>query len=195
MQRHDNEWCAAACRGMTDTGGRGTKKSYGGERSFPGVLFEVRQEIVSGSERLQEIQEGKVGDITEDVVQESFLLAFVKWDEIRKSGKPMGWLVVTAKYYIYNQIRRKDNQTISYQEKDMIKNIGVTDSNLDFIDDSQLLRETLTEPEEREMFTYYLCGYKSAEIAEKLNMNENTVRVKIKRMKDKIRGNWNESKQ
>ena len=107
----------------------------------------------------------------------------------------MGWLVVTAKYYIYNQIRRKDNQTISYQEKDMIKNIGVTDSNLDFIDDSQLLRETLTEPEEREMFTYYLCGYKSAEIAEKLNMNENTVRVKIKRMKDKIRGNWNESKQ
>lgn len=76
----------------------------------------------------------------------------------------------------------------------MIKNIGVTDSNLDFIDDSQLLRETLTEPEEREMFTYYLCGYKSVEIAEKLNMNENTVRVKIKRMKDKIRGNWNESK-
>ena len=137
-------------------------------------------------ERLQEIQEGKVGDITEDVVQESFLLAFVKWDEIRKSGKPMGWLVVTAKYYIYNQIRMKDNQTISYQEKDII---------LDFIDDSQLLRETLTEPEEREMFTYYLCGYKSAEIAEKLNMNENTVRVKIKRMKDKIRGNWNESKQ
>lgn len=146
-------------------------------------------------ERLQEIQEGKVGDITEDVVQESFLLAFVKWDEIRKSGKPMGWLVVTAKYYIYNQIRMKDNQTISYQEKDMIKNIGVTDSNLDFIDDSQLLRETLTEPEEREMFTYYLCGYKSVEIAEKLNMNENTVHVKIKRMKDKIRGNWNESKQ
>lgn len=44
------------------------------------------------------------------------------------------------------------------------------------------------------MFTYYLCGYKSAEIAEKLNMNENTVRVKIKRMKDKIRGNWNECK-
>ena len=44
-------------------------------------------------ERLQEIQEGKVGDITEDVVQESFLLAFVKWDEIRKSDKPMGLLV------------------------------------------------------------------------------------------------------
>lgn len=145
-------------------------------------------------ERLQEIQEGKVGDITEDVVQESFLVAFVKWDEIRKSSKPLGWLVVTAKYIIYNQIRMKDNQTISYHEMDMIENIGAIDPNLDLIDTNQLLRETLTEPEEREMFTYYLYGYKSAEIAEKMNMNENTVRVKIKRIKDKIRGNWNESK-
>ena len=43
-------------------------------------------------ERLQEIQEGKVGDITEDVVQESFLLALLSG---MKSGSPVnrwdGW--------------------------------------------------------------------------------------------------------
>ncbi len=145
-------------------------------------------------ERLQEIQEGKLGNVTEDVVQECFLLAFIKWSEVKECSKPIGWLVVTAKYIIYNQVRKKDNQTVSYNEVEMIENIGAIDPNLDLIDTNQLLSETLTEPEEREMFTYYLYGYKSAEIAEKMNMNENTVRVKIKRIKDKIRGNWNESK-
>lgn len=195
MQQRGNEKCVAACRGRTDIGGRGTKKRYGGEReAFREFYLNYAKRLYRIVERLQEIQEGKVGDITEDVVQESFLVAFVKWDEIRKSSKPLGWLVVTAKYIIYNQIRMKDNQTISYHEVDMIENIGAIDPNLDLIDTNQLLRETLTEPEEREMFTYYLYGYKSAEIAEKMNMNENTVRVKIKRIKDKIRGNWNESK-
>lgn len=143
-------------------------------------------------ERLQEIQTGTLGNVAEDVVQDCFLIACVKWEEIRIHKNPMGWLVVTAKYLIANQIRRKDNQTVSYQDGKVIDGMGELDPNLDIIDNRQLLRDILTDQVEIRLLLYYLRGYKSAEIAAMMQMKESTVRVKINRIKDKIRGNWNE---
>ena len=53
---------------MTDTGGRGTKKVMEEREAFREFYLKYAKKLYRVVERLQEIQEGKVGDITEDVV-------------------------------------------------------------------------------------------------------------------------------
>ena len=121
----------------------------------------------------------------EDVVQDTFLEAWRKFDIIREHPNQGGWLIRTACYKIRN-IRKRFNrlETISLDD-------GVEPSREDYALETKeldvILEKTLNEEERLRFKRYYLWGYTIPEIARLEGISENNARVRISRVIHKLR--------
>ncbi len=127
-----------------------------------------------------------VGEAAEDIAQETFCRAYKKWDKLKKYENPMGWLYKTSNHVLWNQRRRKENQNISYEQMTGRETRGYTDS--DFNNREWLLTaQKILGEEDWILLEQYIQEYSVAEIARKLGMTEEYVRVRISRIRKLLR--------
>ncbi|MFY1687237.1 RNA polymerase sigma factor [Plantactinospora sp. WMMB782] len=114
--------------------------------------------------------------LVEDAVQEAFITARDKWDQIRHYEKPLAWLYKTARYkLLVAQRRRRPELTVSLEEVPPERLAEPADP----AEARELLRGWLRQlpPRQAEVFVLTLDGWPDHEIAAILGIAYNTVRA------------------
>ena len=129
---------------------------------------------------------------TEDIVQETFLVAVKNIDKFRGESKISTWLCQIAKFILYKDIKKKNKQkNISLEEieSDLISEKSLEEDILLKEDRLELLKKIqhLNEETRSVMYLKLLGGLKNEEIAEIMNKTTNWVRVTFFRGKQKLK--------
>ena len=126
-------------------------------------------------------------ELAKDVLQETYHVAYKKWDILCEHSNPMGWLINTAK----NKIRELNKSLKKIEcEVDLdadeytFTEDGYGKSELDLI-----ITKGLTEEEKNRFYKYFLHGYSISELAQLEKISENNMSVRISRLRSKIAQN------
>lgn len=132
-------------------------------------------------------------DQWKDVLQDTLLYLFVKFDKLIITNLK-GLLLNTARFFINQYFKgtkmKFDDIDLCYNVSDNTKPIFVIDHwNVNEIDD-KLLRNLRTINKQLYVpFDMQLNGKSIKEISDKLSINENTVKTRIKRAKEYLKQN------
>ena len=126
-------------------------------------------------------------ELAKDVLQETFYIAYKKWDTVRELSNPTGWLINVAK----NKIREL-NKTLKKLECEValeadeytVNEEGYGKSELDIV-----LMGNLTDEEKTRFIRYFIRGCTISEMAKYEDISENNMSVRISRLRDKIARN------
>lgn len=108
-------------------------------------------------------------ELAKDVLQETYYVAYKKWDILCEHSNPMGWLINTAK----NKIR------------ELNKSLKKIECEVDLDADEY----TFTEDGKNRFYKYFLHGYSISELAQLEKISENNMSVRISRLRSKIAQN------
>lgn len=122
----------------------------------------------------------------EDVIQETMLILYTKLEKLKDNTKFEIWLYKI----LINQCNKKyrKNKT-SIIPLDLIENQKAY-SNEEKIEDKldyEKILDMFKKQDQMLLLLYYSNGYTTKQIAGILNKNENTIKTKLRRMKQKIR--------
>ena len=127
-----------------------------------------------------------------DAVQETILSAYTNIKNLDNISKFKSWLMkilINECNSIYRKRNRENNLLSELSNPDNYTNLDSTyDSNLEFYN----LLNRLDFEEKNILILYFLEGYKPKEIAQITGLNNNTVRSKILRAKNKIKDDLKE---
>lgn len=122
-----------------------------------------------------------------DIVHDVFVIALNKTEYLKKHECPEGWLYVTAKKLIFRECKKRkkrlrdvDFDGLAEQLRDI-----KADEMMEAVEENAL-HSLLTRQEYEIIDLIYNQGYKGKDAARLLHMNENTVRVKLLRIRKKI---------
>jgi RNA polymerase sigma factor (sigma-70 family) len=132
-------------------------------------------------------------DDYKDVLQDTLLYLFIKFDTLIITNLK-GLLFNTARFYINKHLNRTK---IRFDDIDLCYNVSNTDRHIFKIDhwnaneiDDQLLRNLKSIKKDLyQPFDMQVNGKTVKEISQKLNINENTVKTRIKRAKEYLKDN------
>lgn len=132
-------------------------------------------------------------DHWKDVLQDTLLYLFVKFDKLIITNLK-GLLLNTARFFInqyFKGIKMKfDDIDLCYNITDTTNPVFVIDHwNVNEIDDKLLRNLRTINKKLYEPFDMQLNGKTVKEISQKLNINENTVKTRIKRAKEYLKQN------
>lgn len=126
-------------------------------------------------------------ELAKDVLQETYYVAYKKWDILCEHSNPMGWLINTAK----NKIREL-NKSLKKIECE----VGLDADEYTFTEDGYgkseldlIITKGLTEEEKNRFYKYFLHGYSISELAQLEKTSENNMSVRISRLRSKIAQN------
>ncbi len=126
--------------------------------------------------------------IAEDIAQETFYLAYVKWEQVRRSPAPLRWLYQTANYKVMELYRRASNYpTVSIDDAVDVavsEEVSQQMSELEIIAD-----DSLTKEEWLLVKKYFIIGYTVEELAKEMGITTNNLRVRLSRATSKLRKN------
>ncbi|MFC6021798.1 RNA polymerase sigma factor [Plantactinospora solaniradicis] len=114
--------------------------------------------------------------LVEDAVQEAFITARDKWEQIRDYEKPLAWMYKTARYKLLVLRRRyRQDVVLGLDEVPPERLAEPADS----AEARELLRGWLPQlpPRQAEVFTMAFDGWSDLEIAQVLGIAYNTVRA------------------
>ena len=126
--------------------------------------------------------------IAEDVAQETFYLALMKWEQVQKSEVPLRWLYQTAHYKL-QELQRKaiTHPTVPLEE---VGEMPVSEDVSHEMSELELVaKESLTEEEWELLKKYHIIGYTVEELADEFGITPNNMRVRISRRTGKLRKN------
>lgn len=126
-------------------------------------------------------------ELAKDVLQETYYVAYKKWDIVREHSNQMGFLINTAKNKIreLNKSLKKIECEVGLETDEYTFNEdGYGKSELDLI-----LTKGLTEEEKGRFYKYFLHGYTITELAKLEKISENNMSVRISRLRNKIAQN------
>lgn len=145
---------------------------------------------------LYNIAKNKIYNVhdVEDILQETIIKIYNNFDTLKDINSFKSWATSILLNECIKTLRKKykdellyekmKNQTIdNYSEYD-ITNL---ESDLCFIE----LLNTTSDVEQNIFILRYKCNYSIKEIATILNINENTIKSKLKRIKEKIENEYN----
>ena len=128
-----------------------------------------------------------------DVIQETGYKLYINYEKINDIDKIKVWLIKVL-INECNKIYKIKRREIKLQEKVLQKKLEnrdiANDNNIDF----ELLIKELKKEDRTILTLYYGNNYTTKEIVNILNKNENTIRSKIKRAKERIRKEVEEGK-
>lgn len=132
-------------------------------------------------------------DHWKDVLQDTLLYLFVKFDKLIITNLK-GLLFNTARFFINQHFK---GNKIKFDDIDLCYNVSDRDShtfkidhwNANEIDDKLLMNLRTIKKQLYEPFDMQLNGKSIKEISLKLNINENTVKTRIKRAKEYLKNN------
>ncbi len=128
----------------------------------------------------------------DDAIQETMLQAYEKIHQLHDNSKFKAWtikILINNCNLIYKRKKKTillndENNIFEYLEKsENLGNINLIENTLDFYK----LISGLTYKEKIILILYYAEDFSINEISKILNMNENTVKTKIRRAKEKIK--------
>lgn len=124
--------------------------------------------------------------MAEDITQDTFYAALKLGDDFLLHPKPELWLMVTARYKMYELYRKMKRWAAVSLEEECL---GLAVSETDYEDvELELTALTIIDEEEwRLIKNYYLTGITIAELAESEGITENNMRVRLTRLKKKLR--------
>lgn len=124
-------------------------------------------------------------NVAEDIVHETFYVAIRKYDIFSQHPESRGWLFNVAKFKIKEYYRKLKSQEEPYTEEEQ-EDTGTTEAGYIKAEMEIMIYETLTDEELLRFRRYYVWGETPAEIAEKEQITENNLRVRLSRLKRKI---------
>ena len=127
--------------------------------------------------------------VAEDIVQDTFLLAMKKSEEVLTHPNPKAWLMCTARYKIMELSRNMKRWDMAYLEDCS----GLEESSRHFerIELELTALATVSKDEWDMIKQYYLYGTTIAELAEAEGITENYLRVRLSRLRKKLRDSMN----
>ena len=151
----------------------------------------IRQLYEKEAEHLYYFARKMVEDVelAHDIVQETFCVAMRKQEEVVNHPEPLAWLYCTAKYVILSECRKKQKRDLLGCYEDMEEILTDAHAELEFskVEEDDEVLTLLTESECKIIELVYVQGYKTKEAASRLSMNENTLRVKLLRIRNKLK--------
>lgn len=124
-----------------------------------------------------------VGDqnIAEVAAQETFVTAWLKFDQFQSSVNPPGWLVIVAKNKCKQALRDRKRHL---EHRVFVRNIENIAVQYDFDRIEPLVPEI---PEKTLLKHYYEEGYTLREIAREYNVKISAMKMRLKRARDKMK--------
>ncbi len=130
--------------------------------------------------------------LAQDVLQETFYLAYKKWDVVKDHPNQAGWLIETARHKI-QAVNRKIKKLECEIPLDDHEHIVAKDeygkAELDMV-----LETELDEEDRKRLSRYFVAGYKISEMAKLENISENNMSVRLSRLRSKVAQCINEGK-
>ncbi len=128
--------------------------------------------------------------VAEDMTQEVFLLVFRKWDELVDHPNIMGYMMNVAKFNIckwYSRQRRivpEEEDSLTQISRDILR--GNVDDIFNMVDFYSSAESVLREENLNILKCYYMYGYTSAEMAQKLGISVSCFKARVARMKKEL---------
>lgn len=160
------------------------KAKNGDKEAFTNLILENQRKLYKIAKARLKHEE----DI-EDSIQETMLRLYTKLPKLKDNTKFNIWLYKI----LINQCNEKYRRNkISFVSLEAVSNqkACVNDINLEDKLDYQKVLEMFSNQDKIILLLYYSNGYTTKQIAEILNKNENTIKTKLRRMREKIKKNW-----
>lgn len=127
-----------------------------------------------------------------DAIQETLFQTYKNIGNIKLEKSLNGWVTKVLINNCNDILRSKARLYCSYDDLDCDTYITTEDVFIEVDSDMDLfsLIDFLATDEKTILMLYFAQGYTANEIGELLNMNENTIRTKIRRIKIKIRDKY-----
>ncbi len=122
-----------------------------------------------------------------DVVQETIICAYKSIKNVDKPENFKKWIIKILVNKCNDTYKKKKLDKISLDEVEEVFSLNSVEFEKLEIDD---LLKNLNDDEKLIITLYYLENYTSKEISKLLKINENTVKTKISRAKNKIRNSF-----
>lgn len=133
-------------------------------------------------------------DITEDIVQDVFCLAYEKWKIVSVHPCPEGWLLQTAKYKLLEFWRKSARQeAISMEEEEL--DSGAVDENYGMVEIEAVAEANLKMEEWNLLKSYYLEDKNVNRLAKQAGVKDSCIRMRISRVTRKLREVLRENKE
>ena len=131
-----------------------------------------------------------VVDDTEDIVQETFLLAWERYDQLQNHPNQLGWLKLVAKNKIREYMRNfRPALSLIGKEQETVRE----ETDYCWKEMELLMHQIFTEAECVCFERYYLKGISGREMARLEQTTEGNIRVKMSRIRKKMIGQLKEN--
>lgn len=126
------------------------------------------------------------GFLAEDIVQDTFLEAWRKYDSIRNYSNKSGWLMRTACLKMKNMNRRAERRLNVALDETMMET-AKEDKGYAIKELELFVKKILNEEEQIRFRRYFLWGYSIDKMAVLEGVTQNNARVRICRLVNKLR--------
>lgn len=121
-----------------------------------------------------------------DCIQETIYRAYKHIKKLKNNSSFKAWIIKILINEINRTYKKKSKNEISIEDNSLENVIGTGNNLEDNINFSELIKN-LSEEEQKIFILFYVSNFTTKEIAKILHKNENTIRVKIMRGKNKLR--------
>lgn len=151
------------------------------ENAFNELIFLIQNEmyLIAKSKLKNE-------DDIADAIQETIISCYKNLRKLRNTNLFKTWLIRILINECNKIYKKRKKYNISYEEIETEKYLKVEDKSFENIGFDILIRN-LKDEEKMILTLYYYSDYSTKEISKILKMNENTIRSKIVRAKEKLR--------
>jgi len=154
------------------------KAKNGDRNAFTTLILNIEDELY----KIARTRLNNEDDIL-DVIQDTIISAYKSIKKLRKPELFKKWIIKILINKCNDQYRKK--QFIELNEN-IVGEIEIDSSKIDF----DCLMKILNYDERIAMTLFYLEGYTTKEIGKLLKTNENTIKTRIKRAKEKIKNRY-----
>lgn len=124
-------------------------------------------------------------EMAEDIAQEVFFTAWVKWAELHQHNNKIAWLMKTARYKVW-EYKRMVIETQPLQELDRYP-LGKAEDTYELVEWETVLEGMMESRECRLFMEYYCLGIPMSKLASREKTDESTLRMRLQRLKNKVK--------
>lgn len=162
------------------------KAQKGNKEAFTQLIHTIKQDLY----KIARCRLSCEDDI-EDAVQETMISAFKNIKKLNKKESCKTWIIKILVNKCNQIYKRNKNRNISFEELETESNCSTSETyneleKLDFY----LILKDLNYDERIAMLLFYLEDYSIKDIAKILKSNENTIKTRLRRGKEKIKNKY-----